>query len=104
MKRSHDKQHHDVEFVVGDWVWLHLSHQPTTSVRLTVAVKLSTMYFGPYQILDKVGSVSYHLQLPAHAKIHNIFHVVFLKKFEGTPSVGTPLLPPIVHGCAVPIP
>jgi hypothetical protein len=104
MKRAHDKQHRDVEYAVGDWVWLRLSHRPVASVRPAGAAKLSAKYFGPYQILDKIGSVSYRLQLLAHAKIHNIFHVVFLKKFEGTPLALTPPLPPIVHGCAVSVP
>jgi hypothetical protein len=82
-------------------VWLRLSHWPAPSVRPTGAAKLSAKYFGPYQILDKVGLASYCLQLSAHAKIHNVFHVVFLKKFEGMPPVATPPLPPIVHGLAV---
>jgi hypothetical protein len=98
MKRAHDKQHRDIEFAVGDWVWLRLSHWPAASVRPAGAGKLSAKYFGPYQIMDKVGSMSYRLQLPAHAKIHNVFHVVFLKKFEGMLSTVTPPLPPIVHG------
>jgi hypothetical protein len=89
--------------VVGDWVWLHLNHRPVASVRPAGATKLSTKYFGPYEILDKAGSVSYRLQLPAHVKIHNVFHVVFLKKFEGTLLMATPPLPPIVHGRTVPI-
>jgi hypothetical protein len=101
MKRAHDKQHHDVEYVVGDWVWLRLSHQPTTSVRQAGAARLSAKYFRPYQILDKIGPVSYRLQLSTHAKIHNVFHVVFLKKFEGTPLAATPPLPSIVHGHVV---
>jgi hypothetical protein len=56
------------------------------------AAKLSAKYFRPYQILDKVGLASYCLQLSAHAKIHNVFHVVFLKKFEGMPPLATPPL------------
>jgi hypothetical protein len=54
----------------------------------------------------KIGSVSYRLQLslPPNAKIHNVFHVVFLKKFEGSPPTHTPQLPPIVCGHAVPVP
>jgi hypothetical protein len=102
MKRVHDKKHREDAFVVGDWVWLHLSHRLAASVRPAWASKLSAKYFGPYQVIEKIGTVSYRLQLSAHAKIHSIFPVVFLKKFEGPPPTVTPLLPPIVHGRAVP--
>jgi hypothetical protein len=51
-----------------------------------------------------VGSVSYRVQLSAHVKIHNVFHVGFLKKFEGTSPSTTPPLPSIVHCHVVPVP
>jgi hypothetical protein len=42
--------------------------------------------------------------LPAKARIHNVFHIAFLKKYEGTtPDVVQPL-PPIVRGRVVPQP
>jgi hypothetical protein len=69
---------------------------------MTRPSKLGAKFFGPYQVTTKIGSVSYRLQLPPHAKIHNVFHVVFLKKFERSPPTTTPL-PPIVRGRAVPI-
>jgi hypothetical protein len=91
-------------FTVGDWVWLRLNQRAATSVRGTGPSKLSAKFFGPYQVTTKIGSVSYRLQLPPNAKIHNVFHVVFLKKFEGSPPAHTPQLPPIVRGRVVPVP
>jgi hypothetical protein len=48
--------------------------------------------------------VSYRLQVPPQTRIHNIFHVVFLKKFEGVPPDSTQPLLAIVRGRAVAVP
>jgi hypothetical protein len=51
--------------------------------------------------MEKIGAVVYRLQLPHNASIHNVFHVAFLKKFEGNPPVEQVPLPPIVRGRVV---
>jgi hypothetical protein len=56
---------------------------------------------GPYIIQERIGSVAYRLQLPPQARIHNVFHVAFLKKFEGAPPAAPPPLPRIVHSRVV---
>jgi hypothetical protein len=33
MKVAHDKQHRDLEFMVGDWVWLCLNQRASSSIR-----------------------------------------------------------------------
>jgi hypothetical protein len=43
--------------------------------------KLAPHYIGPYPIIDKYGSTSYQVELPARLSgIHNVFHVSQLKR------------------------
>ena len=48
--------------------------------------------------------MAYRLRLPLKARIHDVFHVAFLKKHQGPVPTQIVSLPPVVHGRAVPIP
>jgi hypothetical protein len=104
MKAQHDKQHRAVEFEVGDWVWLRLHHRTAVGITERTNAKLSPKFFGPFQVLERVGALAYKVQLPPKSRIHEVFHVVFLKKFEGTPPEAPPRLPPMNHGRVLPVP
>ena len=49
--------------------------------------KLSLRYIRPFEILEKVGKVTYRLALPPEqSSIHNVFHVSMLKKYISDPT------------------
>ncbi|XP_074266238.1 uncharacterized protein LOC141588708 [Silene latifolia] len=75
-----DTRRSDISFEVGEKVLLKVS--PMKGVmRFVKRGKLSHKFIGPYEILDRVGEVSYRLALPpALAIVHNVFHVSQLRR------------------------
>ena len=66
---------------MGDHVFIKVS--PLKGVmRFGKKNKLSPRFVGPFEILDKIGSVVYRVALPpALSKIHNVFHISNLRKY-----------------------
>nr|CAD1831725.1 unnamed protein product [Ananas comosus var. bracteatus] len=81
-----DRRRRDIEFAVGDCIFLKVS--PMRGVkRFGVRGKLSPRYIGPYEILERVGTVAYRLALPPKlADVHNVFHVSNLRKYIHDPE------------------
>ena len=42
--------------------------------------KLSPKYYGPYKVLQKIGTMAYKLEMLASSRVHPFFHVSCLKK------------------------
>jgi len=64
-------------------------------VALSQNLKLAPWFFGPFQIIQKVGSVAYKIDLPLESKIHPVFHMSCLKKKLGQQVLPFPILPPV---------
>ena len=75
MKQQADQHRSESSFEVGDWVFLRL--QPYKQMSLKQAKKdnkLSPKYYGPYKVLQKIGTMAYKLELPASSRVHLVFH------------------------------
>ncbi|GJV28891.1 putative nucleotidyltransferase, ribonuclease H [Tanacetum coccineum] len=77
-----DRHRRDLEFKPSDRVFLKVS--PCRGVRrFGLKGKLSPRFIGPFEILDRVGEVSYRLALPPQlSHVHNVFHVSLLRGYN----------------------
>jgi hypothetical protein len=80
MKSQAGKGRSESEFMVGDLVFLKLQPYLQFSLAPHVNQKLSFKFFGPFEVLQRVGTVAYMLKLPSSSTIHHVFHASQLKK------------------------
>jgi hypothetical protein len=76
-----DKHRREVEFQIGDKVWLSTRNMPPRG-----CAKFHPRYMGPFPILEKIGKVAYKLQLPPTMLQHPVFHVSLLSKYVERPE------------------
>jgi len=73
-KSYHHKRRKDIEFQVGDHVFLRVN--PVTGVRRALKCrKLTPRFVGSFEIVEKVGAVAYWIALPPLSNLHDVFHV-----------------------------
>ena len=83
MKKQDDQHRSEHSFAVGDLVFLWIQPYKQTSLKVQGHQKLTPKFYGPYQILQRIGIVAYKLALPTSSKIHHVFHVSCLNKVVG---------------------
>jgi hypothetical protein len=86
-----DKRRRDLSFEVHDFVYLKVSPMRGTR-RFKVKGKLAPRYLGPFKIVDRKGEVAYQLELPPQlSDVHDVFHVLQLKKCLWVPKEQQPM-------------
>ena len=75
-----------LEFEVGDHVFLKAIPKRGV-VRFGKRGKLSPRFIGPFEILERVGTVAYRLALPPNMLgVREVFHVSMLRKYAPDPA------------------
>ncbi|GKC85155.1 putative reverse transcriptase domain-containing protein, partial [Tanacetum coccineum] len=86
-----DLKRKTMEFQVGDRVMLKVSPWKGV-VRFGKQGKLNPRYVGPFKVLEKIGTITYKLELPQElSRVHNTFHVSNLKKCYSDEPLAVPL-------------
>ena len=81
-----DVRRRPLEFKVGDHVFLKVIPKRGV-VRFGKRGKLSPRFIGPFEILERVGTVAYWLALPpSMSGVHEVFHVSMLRKYTPDPA------------------
>ena len=75
-----------LEFEVGDHVFLKVMPKRGV-VKFGRHGKLLPRFIGPFEILERIGSVAYRLALPpSMLGVHEVFHVSMLQKYTPDPA------------------
>ena len=75
-----------LEFEVGDHVSLKVIPKRGV-VRFGKRGKLSPRFIGPFEMLERIGTVAYRLALPPNMSgVHEVFHVSMLRKYTPDPA------------------
>ena len=97
MKKYADRHRREVEYQVGDFVFLRLLPTHKSLQRIPRHSGLVPRYDGPFRIVERVRRLAYRLHLPPRLPVHPVFHVSLLKPYyadDEDPAQHQPHRPP----------
>lgn len=78
-------------FQEGDLVLLKLQPYRQILLHHKSVQKLFSCFYGPFNVVPRIGEVAYKLDLPLSSKLHLVFHLSSLKAFHGQQGVPSTL-------------
>ena len=77
-QKYYDKKHRDIQYTVRDFVLLS-----TKNVKMRgILDKLKKCFMETFKIQERIGKQAYKLLLPKTWKVHPVFHISLLKKWN----------------------
>jgi hypothetical protein len=89
---TRNQHRRNVQFRVGDWVLVQSTRFARSLLDPEGHGKLKPRFIGPFQVSARIGPVTYRLELPMGARVHNAFHVELLKPYRFDPTRESPSL------------
>jgi hypothetical protein len=84
-RRAYNKGRLSFEFNEGDQVVINAHSLRLMKKEKGRGQKLLMRYDGPFEILQKVSPVAYHIRLPSSYGIHPVINIAHLEKYEPSP-------------------
>ena len=77
-KARHDMHRVDHQFKEGDQVWLYISKERMQGE----GKNLKLIHYGPFKIIEKIGTNSFRMELPPYMQIYSLVNVEKLILYE----------------------
>ena len=90
-----DKSREDVQFQVSQKVLLNTKNLTVQSPGVR---KLFPKWVGPFEVIERVGTLAYRLNLPPNMKCHPVFHVSNLRAYRYDGRSQPPPAPIMIDG------
>ena len=85
-RKNYNKDRLTWEFQEGDKVIINQKHLGLLRSERRRGDKFLTKYEGPFEIIQELSAVSYHLHMPASFGMHPVLNIEHLEKYQESPE------------------